>query len=142
MQLDLISPRGEEPARVSAKGRITAMDLASSGRNPIAELLGAGWSSKRLMVDLSNTDYIDSSAIGWLIQTNGEFKRNGGMMVLHSIPPMVKQVLGLLKIGSLIPLKDNEAAARAHLSGVVTAAPATAPAGAASAGTNATTGGT
>ena len=141
MQLNLISPRGEDPARVAAKGRITAMDLASTGRNPIAELLGAGWSSKRLMVDLSNTDYIDSSAIGWLIQTNGEFKRNGGAMVLHSIPPMVKQVLGLLKIGSLIPLKDNEAAARAHLSGVVTVSPA-APAGAASAGTNATTGGT
>jgi anti-anti-sigma factor len=138
MQLDLISPRGEDPARVAAKGRITAMDLASTGRNPIAELLGPGWSTKRLLVDLSRTDYLDSSAIGWLIQTNGEFKRNGGALVLHSLPPMVKQVLGLLKIGSLIPLKENEADARAHLSGVVTAAPA-GPAGPASAGTSATT---
>lgn len=117
MQIDLVSPRGEQPVRMAARGRITAMDLASTGRNPISETLGQGWSANQVMVDLSHTDYIDSSAIGWLIQTNTEFKRNGGALVLHSIPPMVQQVLGLLKIGSLIPLKDNEAAAHAYLSG-------------------------
>lgn len=117
MQLDLISPQNAEPVRLAAKGRISAMNLAGTGNNPIAELLGPEWSSKTVLVDMSKSDYIDSSAIGWLLHANTEFNRGGGKLVLHSIPPMVKQMLMLLKIGSLIPLRDDEAAAKAYLNG-------------------------
>lgn len=117
MQLDLVSPQNADPVRMVAKGRISAMNLAGTGNNPIADLLGPDWSARSVMVDLSKSDYIDSSAIGWLLHTNSEFSRGGGKLVLHSIPPMVKQMLMLLKIGSLIPLKDDEAAAKAYLNG-------------------------
>lgn len=117
MQLDLISTRETDPVRLAAIGKVTGMTVAGSGKNPLADLIGANWAARKVMIDFSKTDYIDSSAIGWLIHTSSEFGRQGGALVLHSIPPMVKQMLMLLKIGSLIPLKEDEAAAREHLTG-------------------------
>ncbi len=64
------------------------------------------------MLDFSKVQFIDSSAIGWLIQSAREFKARGGGLVVHSIVPRVRQMFDMLKIGFIVPLVIDEAAAR------------------------------
>jgi hypothetical protein len=40
-----------------------------------------------------------------------ECERGGGLVVLHSIQPRVRQVLDLLHVGRAVPIVENEAAA-------------------------------
>jgi anti-anti-sigma factor len=69
------------------------------------------------MLNLDRTDYIDSSAIGWLIGSQRAFKEGGGQMVIHSIQPGVRQILDLLKISKVMPMAADEAEARKILTG-------------------------
>jgi stage II sporulation protein AA (anti-sigma F factor antagonist) len=64
-----------------------------------------------VLLDLRAVPFLDSSAIGWLMNTRRELERGGGLIVLHSIQPRVRQVLDLLRVGKALPLVDNEAAA-------------------------------
>ena len=45
------------------------------------------------------------------------FKRDGGMMVLYNIPPLVQQVLDLLSLRSVLTLTTDERAATALAKG-------------------------
>ncbi len=133
MQLKLNSQWQEDVLQVATTGRITARELVGSlDRNPLAELLGPGWASRKVALDMDDTEFVDSAAIGWLIQSHRDFQRAGGGIVLHSIRPPVRQVFDLLKVGAAVPIRDSPAAAKAALSGTAPAAPAGAAWGTAS----------
>ena len=118
MDLKLHSPPGEEVLSVATAGRITARELVGSlDRNPLQDLLGRAWAQRKVALDMAETDFVDSAAVGWLIQTHRDLQRAGGAMVLHSIRPTVMQMFQLLKVGQAIPLRNNEQAARALLCG-------------------------
>lgn len=116
MKLSLISIQSGV-VRVATDGKITADDLRSEGHNPFEVILGGNWASNRVCLDLSHTPYIDSSAIGWLINSHKQFKAHGGQVVLHSIAPGVHKLFELLKIGKVIVLAANEASAISALQG-------------------------
>src|SRR5262245_6637636 len=99
MKLTLVSIEKDGVVRVTADGNITAADFDASGRNPLEALLGVTWFGNRVLLNLDRTDYIDSSAIAWLIGCQKSFKDGGGMLVVHSVQPAVKQILDVLKIG-------------------------------------------
>ncbi len=113
MKLNLVSIEKGGIIRVGAEGKITADDLLLHGVNPLQSLMGSTWASNKVLLDFERVHYIDSSAVGWLISSHKEFKSAGGAMVVHSIQPTVKQILDLLKIGRVVPMADDEAAARA-----------------------------
>jgi anti-anti-sigma factor len=113
MKLKLNSIESDGVIRVAIEGQITSEDFSSDQQNPLEELIGSGWKTGKVLIDFSEATYIDSTAIGWLLSSHKEIKNNGGMMVLHSIPPSVKQIFSLLKIGSVLPLVEDEDAARA-----------------------------
>jgi anti-anti-sigma factor len=119
MKLNLLSIEKDGVIRVGSEGQITAVDLPSDGRNPMESVMGANWAGNRVLLDLSKTNYIDSSAVGWLINCSKQFKAGGGTLVIHSMPGAVRQILDLLKIGKLIPLAANEPAARELLGGLL-----------------------
>ena len=113
MKLSLVSIERDGVIRVASEGNITSADFQADGPNPLHALLGQTWSSNRVLLNFDRTNYIDSTAIGWLISCHKEFRANGGTLVVHSVQPQVRQVLDLLKIGKVVPLAENEAAARA-----------------------------
>jgi anti-anti-sigma factor len=117
MKLSLVSIEKAGPIRVAAEGLITSDDFDESGPNPLSALLGATYSGNHVLLDLSHVTYIDSSAIGWLISCHRAFKADGGKFVAHSIQPAVRQVLDMLRIGQVVSLAEDEAAARALLNG-------------------------
>jgi anti-anti-sigma factor len=112
MLFKLVEIDGEGRVHVSAEGDMTSADVEKM--NPLENVVGARWATSRVLMDMSRVSYIDSMAIGWLINCHKRFKESGGRMVLHSIPLHVKQIFDLLKISTLFPLADGrESACRA-----------------------------
>ena len=85
-------------------------------RNALEEAVGPSWAAQKILLDFDQVTYIDSSAIGWLISCHRDFKQAGGMLVLHSVPRSVKQVLDILRVGKIIPMVTDESEGRALLS--------------------------
>ena len=111
MKLTLLSIEKDGTIRVATDGNITTADFEAGAKNPLENLLGKPGST-RVLLNMEKTDYIDSSAIGWLIGSHKHFKDGGGALVAHSVQPSVRQILELLKIGRVVPLAKDEAEAR------------------------------
>jgi anti-anti-sigma factor len=117
MKIQMVSIGKDGLIRLAATGNITSGDFDASGINPLATVLGPNYAQMRVVLDMSQCTYIDSSAIGWLIKTQKELKAAGGQFVLHSVQPSVRQVLDLLKVGRVVPIVDGEDAATAVMAG-------------------------
>jgi anti-anti-sigma factor len=117
MNLNLVAIEKEGLVKLAATGEITAANFDPSGKNPLERLLGQNWSSFRVIVDMRQTTYVDSSAIGWLLASNKSFKQNGGALVVHDVPPTIRQMLDLLKVGKVVSIAESAAAAREIING-------------------------
>lgn len=111
MKLALIAFDKTGVIRAGATGQITCTDFPSDGSNPLSATLGQSWQANRVSLDMSQVPYIDSAAVGWLINCQREASKAGGSFVVHSVQPQVKQLLDLLKIGKVVKMADNEATA-------------------------------
>lgn len=106
---------GIEPSgvvKLAGEGAITGSDFSADGKNPVESVLGPAWASFRVLLDMGQVSYIDSSAIGWLIGTQKAFREKGGSFAVYHVQPAVRQVLDLLKVGRVVPLCENEQTAR------------------------------
>ena len=112
MKLQLVSIEKDGIVKVATQGNITSADIDTSGPNPMETILGANWAGFRTLMNMGDTQYIDSSAIGWLIGTSKSIKEAGGTLVVHDVQPAVRQVLDLLKVGRVVPIVDDEPAAK------------------------------
>ena len=115
--LSLVSIDKDGCIRVASSGNLTSANISFSSKNPLESVLGATWSGNRVILDLAKTDFMDSTAIAWLIATTKQFRSSGGSIAIHSVAPRARQMLDILKIGKVIPLVANEAAARQFLTG-------------------------
>ncbi len=115
LNLSSIDPAGF--VRICTDGNITSNDLAVDEKNPMENILGENWRTHRVLMDLGRTAFIDSSAIGWLIETNKGFREGGGKLVIHSLQPKVRQVMDLLRIDRALHLSVNEQSAKQLLLG-------------------------
>lgn len=112
MKLQLDSIEKDGVVKIATQGNITSADIDATGPNPMEPILGKNWHQSRVLLDMSNTQYIDSSAIGWLIGTSKQLKDGGGTLVIYGVQPAVRQVLDLLKVGRIVPIVEDEAAAK------------------------------
>lgn len=100
---------------LKADGMVTMADV--QGTNAFESVLGPAWATNQVLLDMSRVSFIDSAAIGWLIDSNKTFLQSGGKMVPHSIQPRVRQVLDLLHIGKAIAMAENETSAQQLITG-------------------------
>ena len=112
MKLQLVQIEKDGIVRIATQGNITSADLDASGPNPMEQILGTNWTQSRVILDMGDTQYIDSSAIGWLIGTSKQIKDGGGAMAVYQVQPSVRQVLDLLKVGRVVPIVEDDVAAR------------------------------
>jgi anti-anti-sigma factor len=101
---------------LAAEGMITMADVQGTD-NAFEGVLGPAWATNQVLLDMSRVTFIDSAAIGWLIDSNKTFKQSGGRIIPHSIQPRVKQVLDLLRIEKVIAMADDELAAQKMIAG-------------------------
>ena len=107
-----ITSQADGVAHLAGEGEATSTDFVPGALNPLEAVLGPGWNSRRVIVNMDQVTYLDSSAIGWLITSQKAFRAAGGYIVLHSLQPRVKQVLAMLRFERVVPLADNAEAAR------------------------------
>jgi anti-sigma B factor antagonist len=110
MQYDVVR-RGDADAEIRLRGRVTGDALAES-KDSMASLVGDGAYRGRLFIDMAAADFLDSSGIGWLLEQHRQCLQSGGMMILHSIPPMVNRVMQLMNLHRAFHIAADPDAAR------------------------------
>jgi anti-anti-sigma factor len=109
MRLTLIS-HNDQVTRIECEGDVTYTHVTPE-KNPLEEIVGSIIWNRCILLSLEKTTYIDSSGVSWLLQARRQSTRAGGRLVLHSLSPMVEQVLRLLKLLSQFTIAANEAEA-------------------------------
>nr|WP_231384478.1 VWA domain-containing protein [Leptospira alstonii] len=72
-----------------------------------------------VVINLKSSSFIDSSAIGTLIQISGWLKRRGGELVVSDLSDSVKKVFSITRLESHIRVAETEEAARAIINDVI-----------------------
>ena len=92
---------------VDAAGRITLGDGASAFRDTIRDLAGGG--HKKLLLNLAEVSYIDSSGIGEMVSGFTTVTNQGGQVKLLNLTKRVKDLLQITKLYTVFEVFDDEA---------------------------------
>ena len=94
---------------IDAVGRITLGDGASTFRDTIRKLVGSG--QKKLLLNLAEVSYIDSSGIGEMVSGFTTVANQGGVVKLLNLNKRVKDLLQITKLYTVFEVFDDEPAA-------------------------------
>jgi anti-sigma B factor antagonist len=94
---------------IDAAGRITLGEGASAFRDIIRDLAAKG--DKKLLLNLSEVSYIDSSGIGELVSGFTTVTNHGGSLKLVGLSKRVKDLLQITKLYTVFETFDDEAQA-------------------------------
>ena len=94
---------------VDAAGRITLGEGASMFRDTVRDLAAGG--HKKLLLNLAEISYIDSSGIGELVSAFTTTKNQGGELKLLNLTKKVHDLLQITKLYTVFDVKDDEATA-------------------------------
>ena len=89
-----------EVVKVSITGCLTQADIAPP-HDPFPQLLGADAFKRKAVLDMRDSNYLDSMCIGWLLNNHKKFRENGGKLVLHSLQPLAMNVITLLHLNNV-----------------------------------------
>ncbi len=108
MKLTVQSENGD-PVLLRVEGRVSQRDVEAD--DPFVESLGENAYSRRLVLDLSEVASLDSSGVNWLLVSQKRMHAQGGKLVLHSLSPIVNNVLKVLNLHAVFQIAESEAAA-------------------------------
>jgi anti-sigma B factor antagonist len=94
---------------VDLSGRITLGEGSVVLRDTIKDLLGKG--NKKILLNLGDVTYIDSSGIGELVSAFTSVQRQGGELKLLNLTKKVHDLLQITKLYTVFDVKDDEASA-------------------------------
>jgi len=94
---------------IDVAGRITLGEGASTLRESLRDLLTKG--NKRILLNLGDVSYIDSSGIGELVSGFTSVANQGGTLKLLGLTKRVKDLLQITKLYTVFEVFDDEAAA-------------------------------
>jgi len=94
---------------IDANGRITLGEGASTFRDTIRDLAVKG--DKKLLVNLSDVSYIDSSGIGEMVSGFTTVTNHGGVLKLLGLTKRVKDLLQITKLYTVFEVFEDEATA-------------------------------
>jgi anti-sigma B factor antagonist len=94
---------------VDLSGRITLGEGSVVLRDTIKDLLGKG--QKKILLNLGDVSYIDSSGIGELVSAFTSVRNQGGELKLLHLTKKVHDLLQITKLYTVFDVKDDEATA-------------------------------
>lgn len=94
---------------VDLRGRITLGEGSITVRDTVRHLLSTG--QKRILLNLGDVNYIDSSGIGELVGAVAAAKKQGGELKLLKLTQKVHDLLQITKLYTVFDVKDDEAVA-------------------------------
>ena len=94
---------------IDATGRITRGEGASTFRDTVRDLASKG--DKKILLNLSDVTYIDSSGIGELVSGFTTVTNHGGVLKLLGLSKRVKDLLQITKLYTVFEVFDDESTA-------------------------------
>lgn len=94
---------------IDAVGRITLGEGASTFRDTVKDLATKG--NQKILLNLSEVSYIDSSGIGELVSGFTTVTNHGGQLKLIGLTKRVKDLLQITKLYTVFEVYDEEAQA-------------------------------
>ena len=94
---------------VDLSGRITLGEGSVVLRDTIKDLLGKG--QKKILLNLGDVSYIDSSGIGELVSAFTSVRNQGGELKLLHLTKKVHDLLQITKLYTVFDVRDDEASA-------------------------------
>ena len=105
MSLDIRETEREGVTILSLKGRLTVGE-ASSVREKVSEVLAKG--CNKLILDLSEVDYIDSTGLGSMVICYTTIKKSGGVLKLVNLNKRNIELLLLTKLHTIFEVFSDE----------------------------------
>jgi anti-sigma B factor antagonist len=90
-------------------GRITLGEGSVTLREAVKDTLAKG--SKKILLNMGDVDYIDSSGLGELVSAYTSVKNAGGELKLLQLTKKVHDLLQITKLYTVFDIKDDEASA-------------------------------
>lgn len=94
---------------VDVSGRITLGEGSSTLRNEVRDLAAGG--QKKILLNLGDVSYIDSSGIGELVSGFTTIANQGGALKLLNLTKRVEDLLQITKLYTVFEVFDDEAKA-------------------------------
>lgn len=94
---------------IDLSGRITLGEGSVVLRDTIRDVVGQG--SKKILLNLADVTYIDSSGIGELVSAFTTVRNQGGELKLLNLTKKVHDLLQITKLYTVFDIKDDEATA-------------------------------
>ena len=94
---------------VDCSGRITLGEGSVVLRDAVKDLLSKG--QKKILLNLGDVTYIDSSGIGELVSAFTTVRNGGGDLKLLNLTKKVHDLLQITKLYTVFDVKDDEASA-------------------------------
>lgn len=96
---------------IDAVGRITLGEGSSAFRDNVKDLVTKG--NKKILMNLAEVSYIDSSGIGELVSGFTTVSNAGGNLKLLNLTKRIQDLLQITKLYTIFEVFDDEAAALA-----------------------------
>ena len=109
MSVKLMNRQVGDVIVIDAQGRITLGEGSSTFRDSIRDLVTSG--NKKLLLNLADVSYIDSSGIGEMVSSYTTVTNAGGQMKLLNLTKRVQDLLQITKLYTIFECFDDEAKA-------------------------------
>jgi len=100
---------------IDAAGRITLGEGSTAFREAIKDLVAKG--QKKILLNLGEISYIDSSGIGELVSGFTSVSNAGGQLKLLNLTKRVQDLLQITKLYTVFEVFDDEAVALSSYQG-------------------------
>ncbi len=109
MSIKLSSRQVGDVTVVDVAGRITLGEGSSALRDTLRDMVVKG--QKKILLNLGEVSYIDSSGIGELVSGFTTVTNQGGSLKLLGLTKRVKDLLQITKLYTVFEVHDDEASA-------------------------------
>jgi anti-sigma B factor antagonist len=96
----------EDVAVIDVSGRITLGEETSALRKAVRDLIDKG--KKKIVLNLAEVSYIDSSGVGELVSGYTAVRNAGGELKLLNLTKKVHDLLQVTKLYTIFDIKDDE----------------------------------
>jgi anti-sigma B factor antagonist len=94
---------------LDCSGKITLGEGTMAVRNTVRDILKNN--GKKIILNLADVNYIDSSGIGELVSTYTTVTNSGGQFILLSLTKKIQELLQITKLLTVFQVFDSEQAA-------------------------------
>jgi anti-sigma B factor antagonist len=91
---------------LDCSGKITLGEGTMAIRNAVRDILKNN--GKKIILNLADVNYIDSSGIGELVSTYTTVAREGGSMKLLNLTKKIQELLAITKLLTVFQVFENE----------------------------------